>query len=166
MQLSCSHNNTKASTETSMANTDRQVYQANAELQYCQTINMKTSTHGLVCAPVQSCSDQAGADMFVLFPRDAGIRLLHGSWTLKHLSLNNLNPPLPPNNCEMPLIFCKIMAVILRWKRSRVDLWGSDWFGASHYPCRWNRKWYIIHSTTLTDCIAILGDEESQLHHD
>lgn len=65
-----------------------------------------------------------------------GVWLLHGSWTLKHLSLNNLHPLSLLNNSETLLIFCEIMVVILRWERSGVGLWGSDWFGASHCPQR------------------------------
>lgn len=65
-----------------------------------------------------------------------GVWLPNGSWTVEHLSLNNLRPLSRLNNSETLLISGKIIAVILRWKRSRVGLWGSDWFGASRCPCR------------------------------
>lgn len=41
--------------------------------------------------------------------RVAGVWLLHGSWTPEHLSLNNLHPLSPLNNCATLLIFCQIM---------------------------------------------------------
>lgn len=55
-----------------------------------------------------------------------------------HLSIYLLITPYPTprllllHNSETVPNFGKIMVVILRWKRSRVALWGSDWFGAPH----------------------------------
>lgn len=85
-----------------------------------KTINMNLFTHSLLCAHVHSCSHTALADMFFPLLRVGGMWLPHGSWTPEHLSLNNLHPMSLLNNSETLLIFCKIMVVILRWKRSRV----------------------------------------------
>lgn len=43
------------------------------------------------------------------------------------------------------------MVVILRWKRSRVGVWGSDWFGASNRPRWWNGEWCFRYSITLLE---------------
>lgn len=128
--------------QTAPANVNRRLYRNNLHRVHSHTVG----SH-LACAHV-----------FFLPPLRAGGWLPRGSPTPGHLSLNNLHrlSCQPPNNSKTLLIFCKIMAVILRWKRLRVGVRGS-WlvWSIKRPPLWWNGERYFTYGTTLLECVPI-----------
>lgn len=119
--------------QTAPANVNRRVYRHNLQRVHSHTV----SSH-LACAHV-----------FFFPPLRAGGWLPRGSPTPGHLSLNNLHrlSCQPLNNSKTLLIFCKIMAVILRWKRLRVGVWGSWLVWSIKRPplMKWRAIFHVWH---------------------